>query len=131
MADTPIFSRTFDFVQWLLAATSHFPRSQRFIVTKRLLDTALDLQELLLEANGLRGRARATCLNQADVALDKVRLYLRLAARWEWLSSGQYAHAARQVAEIGRLLGGWIKITGQPSAARAAATAGADRKATA
>jgi hypothetical protein len=38
-----------------------------------------------------------------------VRLYLRLAARWEWLSAGQYRHAASMVAEIGRLLGGWRK----------------------
>ena len=46
---TPIFTKTFDFVSWLLAATNHFPRSQRFVVTKRLLDAALDFQELLVE----------------------------------------------------------------------------------
>jgi hypothetical protein len=27
----------------------------------------------------------------------------------EWLKPGQYEHAARMVAEIGRLLGGWRK----------------------
>jgi hypothetical protein len=50
-------------------------------------------------------------LEEADAALDKVRMYLRLAARWEWLSHGQYRHAAGMVAEIGRLLGGWQKAT--------------------
>ena len=38
-----------------------------------------------------------------------MRLYLRLAHRWRWLSSGQYEHVSRMVAEIGRLLGGWIR----------------------
>jgi hypothetical protein len=38
-----------------------------------------------------------------------VRVYLRLAVRWAWLSGGQYRHVAEMVAEIGRLLGGWIK----------------------
>ncbi|MEI6514050.1 MAG: four helix bundle protein [bacterium] len=39
----------------------------------------------------------------------KIRLYLRLCERWQWLTSGQYRHASEQVAEIGRLLGGWLK----------------------
>ena len=113
---TPIFTKTFDFVTWLLAATNHFPRSQRFVVTKRLLDAALDFQELLVDANARRGKARLSKLDLADAELDKVRLYLRLAARWQWLSSGQYQHAAQYVTEMGRLLGGWKKVTRQPAA---------------
>jgi len=34
---------------------------------------------------------------------------LRVAHRWHWLTDGQYEHVSRLVAEIGRLLGGWIK----------------------
>ena len=114
---TPIFTKTFDFVSWLLATTNHFPRSQRFVVTKRLLDAALNFQELLVDANACRGRARLGKLDLADAELDKVRLYLRLAARWTWLSPGQYRHAAQYVADIGRLVGGWKKVTRQPAAA--------------
>ena len=117
MATTPLFTKTFDFVSWLLAVTNHFPRSQRFTVTKRLLDAALDFQERLVDANARRGRARLSQLDLADAELDKVRLYLRLAFRWKWLSGGQYRHAAQYVTEIGRLLGGWKKITRQPAAA--------------
>jgi four helix bundle protein len=114
MATTPIFTKTFDFLTWLLTATNHFPRSQRFVVTKRLLDAALDFQEVLVEANSLRGRARLARLDLADAELEKVRIYLRLASRWAWLTPGQYKHAARQVTEIGRLLGGWKKVTRRP-----------------
>jgi four helix bundle protein len=115
LTTTPIFPKTFDFVSWLLAETEHFPRSQRFVVTRRLLDAALDFQELLVDANARRGRARLGKLDLADAELDKVRLYLRLAFRWRWLTSGQYEHGARQVTEIGKLLGGWKKITRQPA----------------
>jgi hypothetical protein len=111
VATTPIFTKTFDLISWLLAVTNHFPRSQRFYVTKRLLDAAFDFQELLVDANAQRGRARLGALDLADAELDKVRLYLRLAFRWKWLSQGQYGHAARFVAEIGRLLGGWKNVT--------------------
>ena len=50
-------------------------------------------------------------LRDADAHLNKLRLYLRLAQRWGWLEPGPYAHVSRMVAEIGRLLGGWLKQT--------------------
>lgn len=110
-----IFTRTYDFLSWLLPHTRNFPRNDRFVVTKRLQDAALDFQERLIEANRLRGRERLDRLQQADAALDKVRLYLRLVNRWQWLSEGQYLHVSKMVKELGDLLGGWIKQTGGTS----------------
>jgi hypothetical protein len=107
----PIFVRTFDFLTWLLPMTNHFPRVHRHSVTKRLLDAAFDLRERLEEANARSQSARLDCLREADEALAHVRLYLRLSARWGWMSTGQYEHAAGLVAEIGRLLGGWRRVT--------------------
>lgn len=37
-----IFTRTFDFLTWLVPVTNNFPRSQRNIFTRRLLDAAFD-----------------------------------------------------------------------------------------
>ena len=110
-SEMPIFTRTFDLITWLLPVTNRFPRAQRFTVTARLLDAAFDLRERLEEANHRFGAERLERLQRADEALDKVRLYLRLAARWDWLTAGQYQHVAQMVAEIGRLLGGWRKVS--------------------
>ena len=106
-----IFTRTFDFLSWLLPATNNFPRAHRHTMTQRLLNAAFDLQEHLETANHRRGSARQERLERADEALGQVRLYLRLAARWSWLSAGQYQHVATMTTEIGRLLGGWHKAT--------------------
>ena len=107
MDPTPLFTKTFDYVAWLMQVTNHFPRSQRFLVTQRLLNAALDFQELVLEANNKRMPERLEKLELADEKLDKVRIYLRLALKLEWLTSGQYRHGAAMVTEIGRLLGEW------------------------
>jgi hypothetical protein len=109
--EMPIFNRTFDFLSWLLPITNHFPKAHRHTFTRRLLDAAFDLREQLEAANHHRGPDRLSSLQAADQTLDRVRLYLRLAARWGWLSAGQYQHVARMVSEIGRLLGGWQKAT--------------------
>ncbi len=107
MKESPIFVHTYDFICWLIPRTLSFPRSQRFVLTKRLQDAALDFQECIQEAALSRDRRRDDRLADADVYLARVRFYLRLALDLEWLSPGQYQHAAKMVTEIGNLLGGW------------------------
>jgi hypothetical protein len=109
MEDLVILSRVFDLLEWLVPKGESFPRAFRPTVTARLLGAALDLGEHLLDAQARRGKARRDRLVQADATLNKLRLYLRLAHQWRWLSDGQYEHVSRMVAEIGRLLGGWIR----------------------
>jgi hypothetical protein len=110
-AEMPLFTKTYDFLAWLTPMTNHFPGVHRQTITRRLLDAALDFQENILEANSLRGANRSARLQMADGHLSKIRLYLRLAHHWRWMTAGQYAHASRLVAELGRLLGGWQRVT--------------------
>ena len=120
-AEMPIFVKTYDFLAWLVPLTNNFPRAQRHAVTQRLLDAGLSFLERLVDANAVRGRDRAKLLDAADAELDKVRLYLRLAHHWRWITPGQYEHAGRLIAELGRLLGGWQKVTRQQPASGSAA----------
>jgi four helix bundle protein len=107
-----IFSRTYDLLSWLLPQTAKFPKPQRFVVTQRLEGAALDFQERIIDANAMRSPShRARQLRQADAALRKLRLYLRLAHQWRWLSGDRYRHVSAMVAEVGRLLGGWLLAT--------------------
>jgi hypothetical protein len=104
-----IFTRTFDLLTWLLPQTEKFPKSQRFIVTKRLTDAILDFQEALFQANAHRKEKRLIYLRDADACLGKLRLYVRLAYQWKWFTVGQFEHVSKMIEEIGKLLGGWLK----------------------
>jgi four helix bundle protein len=104
-----IFARTYDFISWLLPLAEKFPKSQRFVITERLQNSALNFQEIIIEANALRGAGRTEKLRFADAELRKTRLYLRLCEKWKWMTPGQYNHASVMVAELGRLLGGLMK----------------------
>ncbi len=104
-----ILTRTFDLLSWLLPKVERFPKLYRSTVAQRLMDAALDFQEALFEAQSQGGSSRQRHLREADAALNKLRLYLRLAHSWRWLSDGQYRHVSMMVAELGRLLGGWMK----------------------
>ncbi len=106
-----IFTQTYDLLSWLLPCCERFPKSQRFVITQRLQNSALDFQESIFSANAHSGEVRLSHLQTADAQLDRLRLYLRLSNQWGWLSRGQYEHVSRMVAAIGKLLGGWIKQT--------------------
>ena len=107
--DLVLLTRLFDLLTWLLPKAERFPRVYRQTVTWRMMNAALDCQEAVFAAQSARDARRQLALQDADAALNRLRLYLRLAHQWRWLNIGQYAHVSAQVAEIGRMLGGWIK----------------------
>ena len=104
-----IFVRVYDLLQWLLPKSERFPKIYRNTLTQRLMDSALDLQEALMKAQSQRGQQRLMALRDADACLARLRSYLRLIHQWQWMNHGQYQHVSKMVAEIGRLLGGWLK----------------------
>jgi hypothetical protein len=56
-----------------------------------------------------RTRSPRRLLLEADLELDRLRLYVRLSHARALLHGSQYQYAAEQLSEIGRLLGGWLK----------------------
>ena len=113
MADSPLFVKTYDLIKYLLPTTEKFPRSQRFVLARRIQDTALGFQGYLLEARKVDPITRREVLRRADVELEKLRLSLRLSMELEYLKFPQYQHASAMVVEVGRMLGAWRKATEQ------------------
>ena len=110
MQESPIFTKTYDLLKWLLPATQKFPKEQRFMLAKKIQDTAFNLQDALLAA-GL-GYEKPRHLQEADVALRRLQIYIRLSHDLKFISMRQYEHVSRMTVEIGRILGGWRKKAG-------------------
>ncbi len=109
---SPIFAKTYDLLVWLIPQTMQFPKSQRFVLAKRVQDAALDLHELLVRAGKSRGSERRRALMEADVRLEQLRLHWRLCVTLELVTPNRYEHGARLIDETGRLLGGWLGSLG-------------------
>jgi hypothetical protein len=116
MKVSPIYSRTYDLLLWLLPQATRFPRAHRFGLGERVVRLALDFQETLIAAGLQSGDGRLALLQQADTQLAQLRHFIRLCKDLKILSLGQYEHVAGMLVEIGRLLGGWqkkVRGTGQ------------------
>ena len=109
MPESPLFTKSYDLLRWLIPLAIAFPRSHRFTLAERVQATALDFHETLIAAaKGDDHSARRT-LRDADLALERLRFQLRLAHDLGLMSHGQYRDGAERLAEVGRLLGAWIK----------------------
>jgi hypothetical protein len=112
--ETPLFSKTFDLLVYLLSAAEKFPRSYRLGLGRRLQEVGLGFIDLLLRARKCRTVERPALLRQADVELDRLRYTVRLCQELGLLTPKQYQHAAGLLVETGKLLGSWIKRYNEP-----------------
>ncbi len=109
MNESPLFTRTYDFLLWLVPQVQKFPRLYRFTLAERIQRLAMDFQDSLVAAGKSVGNARSEYLKQADIQLEQMRHWVRFARDNDLFTVRQYEHVARLMAEVGRLLGSWLK----------------------
>lgn len=107
-SDLPIFVKWIDFLKWLLSKTEKFPKKVRFTFSNRMNNLALDIVESLVEAR--YSRSKFLPLKQTNLNLEKLRILFRIAYESRFLSHEAYEYGVRKMNEVGRMLGGWMKI---------------------
>ena len=88
----PAVEAHFQLIAWLMQTVERFPRSQKFLLGDRIHNTALDVLEALIEATYTRDRRGH--LARANLGLEKLRFFLRLAFEQRHLDVRRYEHAA-------------------------------------
>ena len=102
-----IFKKAYDFSKWLFGHTNKFPKSHRFSIAVRLENGMLEFLRLVTIAN--HRRQKLPLLREADEELLMIRIYIRLSHDLKFITTSSYEYAIRQLEEIGKMLGGWIK----------------------
>ncbi len=104
---SPIFSKTYTLMLWMLQHTEKFPKSERFRLAKQLNECLFNFQNRLFTL--VYAGDKQTTFAQADIELAKLRVYARLSREMALTSMKQYEYISSMTTEIGRLLGGWKK----------------------
>jgi hypothetical protein len=109
--EAPIYPATHDLLNWLVPHLEHWPRPQRFLLAREVMDSATGFYRLILRARKVHGQMRADTLLEADTELETLKALLRLGQERRYMSLGQYEHVSRMMANVGRQLGGWRQST--------------------
>jgi hypothetical protein len=100
-----VVGKTYDLTLWIVQKVEKFPKSYRFSVGQRMIDAALDLLLLLVEAAYRRDKRET--LRTAGLRTNALRFLLRLANDLKLLPPSAYGFATEQLDEVGRMVGGW------------------------
>ena len=101
----------YDLVLELYPAVRGFPKSQQYLLGRRVEDAALEILSGLIAANAARNKKAK--LSAVDAEIEKLRLLIRLSCDLKFISMKKYAALAEKVDELGRMLGGWMKWAGE------------------
>ena len=94
-------------MKWLFEHTAKFPRHERFRMAKRIDVTLFDFHKTLVIA--AQSPSTKQHLQQADILLNLLRTYLRLAVEMGYTTPRQFKYASEFTVEIGKMLGAWLK----------------------
>lgn len=105
-----VITKAYDLILWSCHHTSKFPRNHRFVLGERIERNLYDVLELLIRAKYTKQRQEL--LEQANLVLEILRFQIRLAKDLQCLTVESYGFAAKAIDEIGKLVGGWLKSSG-------------------
>jgi hypothetical protein len=103
-----VVGKAYDRVLWSCHHTGRFPRSHRFVLGERLERNLYDLLQTRVRARYTRERWPP--LRRANRTLEVLRFQVRLAGDLGCPRTHGYGFAARALDEVGRLVGGWLRV---------------------
>ena len=107
MKDLVILQKIYDFMIYFFPIVDRFPKREKFVLCSQIKNCVLDIAKEIVRAN--KSRNKKPILYELDVKLEELRLLIRFSYDRRFLSPKSYEHSSKLLAEIGRLLGGWIK----------------------
>jgi len=96
-----------DMIEYGHVALRQFPKSEKFALGQDIKRSMTKLLEMVIRTN--RTYDKRTMIYNVDTELEILRTYVRLAMKLEVLTFARYETWSQHLAEIGRMLGGWLK----------------------
>ncbi len=112
MKDLIIYQKFYDLILYAFPIINKFPKNQRFMLGQQIQNCLLDIAKLIIQANEYgKNQYRLNTLYQIDIELEKLKLFIRLCVDLQFINFHRYSVFCSKFSEIGKLLGGWIKVT--------------------
>ena len=102
-----ILEKAEDMAEYAYIALRNYPKSEKYTLAADTRRSLWRLMALILKAN--RARNKMPILVEIDAELDLLRTLIRMGMRLGFLPFKKYKILSEKLAEIGKMLGGWMK----------------------
>lgn len=108
--DLLIYTKMVDFLAWLFPILNTFPKNQRLTLCQQISSSALTCLRLIVSARNARvPRRKVSLLFELNVELEILRKLLTVAHSVGFLNAKRTENGMKQLLEMGKMCGGWIK----------------------
>ncbi|MFH1255504.1 MAG: four helix bundle protein [bacterium] len=109
MEELPIINRTYESYKSIIDINDHLEKRWRYLLGMSLENSILSLLQELIMAKNAPKPLKSAYLIKAGSHLEISVLKLRLFLEMKIANETKIFQAQNKLAEIGRMLGGWIK----------------------
>jgi len=103
-----IFQKTYDFLFWVKPTVQRFAKVHKYSLGIQLENETIELLKQIVRANFKR-EDKKEFIEECFIHYELIKILIRLSKDYKLLSIKQYEFAAKELEEIGKLLGGWYK----------------------
>ncbi len=111
MKELIVYQKFYDLILYSFPIIDGFPQKQKFVLGQQIQNCMIEIAKLMIHANKFGDSQRLVKLYNVDVELEKLRLLIRLSVDLGFMSREKYGNHCEKITEIGKLLGGWIKVS--------------------
>jgi four helix bundle protein len=108
--ELPIFKQAFDLYKEVHLTRDNISKKDCFTIWNQCENIILEIIKNLLLAYNTSGEKKLIKLNDASEQLNILRIFLRLTKEVKTINDKKYISLQLRIDEIGRMLGGWIKL---------------------
>lgn len=121
MADEPnlnptdeflLLQKILDMMEYAYVALRQFPKSEKYALATDIKHCMNLILGYAIEAR--KHYYKKTTLQNMDVEIAKLRVFIRLSYRLRFIDMQKYEIWSKMVDEIGKMLGGWLKTVKKP-----------------
>ena len=107
MSNLEILQKIYDYEKIQYDYLKKYPKGEKFALVTEIKNTTYSLSKKLLKASMIE--KKKSVLYEADVELFHLKHLIRLSHELKFMSNKAYAVSSEKLAEIGKMLGAWIK----------------------
>ena len=105
--DLLIQQKIYDMILYAYPALEQMPKSQKFSLAQDMKHCMDKIMRLTISAN--KKYTKRTTLQELDVEIAALKIYLRIAYDLKYLPPKKYEVWTGMMVEIGKMVGGWIR----------------------
>lgn len=112
--DLMIEQKIHDMALYAYPVLAQYPKSEKFAMVtdiKHVID-----EMFRLTSSAKKKYFKKTTLQDLDVCIDTMQKYIRLSFELKFISPKKYEAWSKEMKEIGKMLGGWLKTVNQKPA---------------